>query len=296
MLRIGAHMSVAGGLSKAVDRAEAHGCEALQIFTKNGNRWVGKPLDPVDVKRFRARIEETAIHPAVSHASYLINLATTFETLRRQSIAAFIDELDRADALGLHGVVIHPGTCTAGTEEDGLRLIAAGIGEAFAARPAGQALVLLEHTAGQGRTLGYRFEQLAAIIGHLDGSPRVGVCLDTCHLIASGYDIVTEAGYCETFESFERLVGIGRLKVFHANDSKKPCASRVDRHEHIGRGCLGEEPFRRILHDARFSGLPLLIETEKSPAPARAGAIALDPLDVRNLEALRRLRAGVRQS
>jgi len=291
MLRIGAHMSVAGGISKAVDRAAAHGCEALQIFTKNGNRWLGKPLDPVDVTRFRARLEETGIRPAVSHASYLINLATTFDVLRRQSIDAFIDELDRADALGLLGVVIHPGTCTAGREEEGLRLIAAAIDEALAARAGSQSLVLLEHTAGQGRTLGYRFEHLAAIIDHLDGSPRVGVCLDTCHLIASGYDLVTESGYCETFDAFDRLVGLSRLKVFHANDSKKPCASRVDRHEHIGRGCLGEAPFRRLLHDPRFSGLPLLIETEKSPAPSRAGAIVLDPLDVQNLDTLRRLRA-----
>jgi deoxyribonuclease-4 len=290
MLRIGAHMSVAGGVSKAVDRAEVHGCEALQIFTKNGNRWAGPPLDPHEVVRFRARLEETAIRPAVSHASYLINLATTFETLRRQSIDAFVDELDRADALGLLGVVVHPGTCTSGSEEQGLRLIAAAIGEALAAHPDSQTLVLLEHTAGQGRTLGYRFEQLSAIISHLNGSPRVGVCLDTCHLLASGYDIVSESGYHETFEAFDRLVGIGRLKVFHANDSKKPCASRVDRHEHIGRGCLGEEPFRRLLHDPRFNGLPMLIETEKSP-PARAGAIMVDPLDVQNLDTLRRLRA-----
>ena len=290
MLRIGAHMSVAGGVSKAVDRAEAHGCEALQIFTKNGNRWVGPPLDPDDVKRFRARLEETAIRPAVSHASYLINLATAFDQLRRQSIAAFVDELDRAQALGLLGVVIHPGTCTSGSDDDALRLIASAIREALAARPGSSTLVLLEHTAGQGRTLGYRFEHLAAIIGHLDGSPRVGVCLDTCHLLASGYDIVSEAGYRDTFDAFERLVGIGRLKAFHANDSKKPRASRVDRHEHIGHGCLGEEPFRRLLHDARFTGLPLLIETEKSPASGRAGAIVVDPLDARNLDTLRRLR------
>lgn len=291
MLRIGAHMSVAGGISKAVDRAEAHGCEALQLFTKNGNRWLGTPLDADDVKRFRTRIEETAIRPAVSHASYLINLATTFERLRRQSIDAFIDEIDRAEALGLLGVVIHPGTCTAGSEEEGLRLIAAGIGEALAARRASSTMVLLEHTAGQGRTLGYRFEHLAAIVEHLGGSPRVGVCLDTCHLLASGYDIVTESGYRDTFEAFDRLVGIGRLKVFHANDSKKPCASRVDRHEHIGHGYLGEPPFLRLMHDPRFHGLPLLIETEKSPAPSRAGTIAVDPLDVQNLDTLRRLRA-----
>jgi deoxyribonuclease-4 len=291
MLRIGAHMSVAGGVSKAVDRALVHGCEALQIFTKNASQWRGKPLDPAEVKVFRSRIEQTGIAPVVSHASYLINLATTFGTLREQSIAAFVDEMDRAEALGLMGVVIHPGTCTAGTEDDALRLIAEAIRQAFKARPRRRTLVILEHTAGQGRTLGHRFEHLAAIIGHLRGSARVGVCVDTCHLAASGYDIVSESGYRDTFDAFDRLVGIGRLKVFHANDSKKPCGSRVDRHEHIGRGCLGEEPFRRLLHDRRFSGLPILIETEKSRGCEKAGAIVADPLDTMNLETLRRLRA-----
>ncbi|MGH9254377.1 MAG: deoxyribonuclease IV [Vicinamibacterales bacterium] len=290
MLRIGAHMSIAGGLSKAVDRAVVHGCEALQIFTKNANQWRGKPLDPAEVAAFRTRVEQTGIRPVVSHASYLINLATTFSLLREQSIAAFIDELDRADALGLLGVVIHPGTCTAGTEDEGLRLIADAIRRAFNARPRRKVMVILEHTAGQGRTLGYRFEHLAAIIGHLRRSARVGVCLDTCHLLASGYDIGTESGYRNTFEAFDRSVGIERLTVFHANDSKKPCGSRVDRHEHIGRGYLGEEPFRRLLHDPRFAGLPLLIETEKSTDGGR-GAIVADPLDMQNLETLRRLRA-----
>src|SRR5688572_29417226 len=179
MLRIGAHMSVAGGVSKAVDRAVAHGCEALQIFTKNGNQWRGKPLDPAEIRSFRRRVDETGITPVVSHASYLINLATTFPVLREQSIAAFVDELERAEALG--------------------------------ARPRGRTKVLLEHTAGQGRSLGHRFEHLAAILGHLRGSPRVGICLDTCHLIASGYDITTEAGYHDTFEAFDRVVGLERL-------------------------------------------------------------------------------------
>ncbi len=290
MLRIGAHMSVAGGVSKAIDRALVHGCEALQIFSRNANRWYGPPLDPAEVKRFRSRIEETGIAPVVSHASYLINLATTFDALRQQSIEAFVDELDRADALGLLGVVIHPGTCTAGTAEEGLKLIADGIRLAFEARPRRRTMVLLEHTAGQGRTLGHRFEHLAAIIGHLRGSPRVGVCLDTCHLVASGYDIGSEAGYQATFKAFERVVGLDRLKVFHGNDSKRPCGSRVDRHEHIGRGCLGEEAFRRILHDRRFAGLPILIETEKSKGSETRGAIVADPLDTMNLETLRRLR------
>jgi deoxyribonuclease IV len=283
-------MSVAGGVSRAVDRAVTHGCEALQIFTKNANQWAGKPLDRAEVRTFRRRIEETGITPVVSHASYLINLATTFPVLRAQSIAAFIDEIERAEALGLLGVVIHPGTCTAGTEEDGLVLIAQGIREAFRARPRAKTKVLLEHTAGQGRTLAYRFEHLAAIIGHLDGSSRIGVCLDTCHLVASGYDIVSARGYEETFESFGRLVGFDRVKVFHANDSKKPCGSRVDRHEHIGEGCLGIEPFRRLLNDPRFASLPILIETEKTKGWERAGTITPDPMDVRNLETLRRLR------
>ena len=291
-MRIGAHMSVAGGVANAVDRAVLHGCEALQIFSKNANQWKGRPLEPADVRAFRRRIDASGIRPAVAHASYLINLATTFPLLREQSIAAFIDELDRADTLGLLGVVIHPGTCTAGSEADALRLIAEAIRTAFRARPRKKTMVLLEHTAGQGRTVGHRFEHLAAILEHLDGSRRVGVCLDTCHLVASGYDIVSDAGYRDTFAALDRLVGLDRVKVFHGNDSKKPCGSRVDRHEHIGEGCLGLEPFRRLLNDPRFTNLPILIETEKTSRSARPHAIETDPLDVKNLETLRALRDG----
>lgn len=290
MVRIGAHMSVAGGVSKAIARAVAHRCESLQIFTKNANQWASRPLDPDEIRRFRAGIVDSGLSPVVSHASYLINLATTDPTLRAQSMAAFLDELDRADALGLLGVVIHPGTCTAGTEADALRLIADALREAFRARRRQRTMVLLEHTAGQGRTLGYRFEHLAAVLAHLDGSPRVGVCLDTCHLVASGYDIVSDDGYRDTFEAFGRLVGFDRLKAFHANDSKRPCGSRVDRHAHIGEGCLGLEPFRRILHDSRFDGLPLLIETEKAAASTKPGAIEVDRFDMQNLDRLRMLR------
>ena len=283
-------MSVAGGVSRAVERAVVHGCESLQIFSKNANQWKGTPLDAAETRAFRARIDETGITPVVSHASYLINLATTFPLLREQSLAAFIDELDRADALGLLGVVIHPGTCTAGSEDDALRLIADGIRTAFKARPRRKTMVLLEHTAGQGRTVGHRFEHLAAILEHLNGSPRVGVCLDTCHLVASGYDIVSADGYRDTFAHFERIVGLDRLKVFHGNDSKKPCGSRVDRHEHIGEGCLGLEPFRRLLNDPRFTDVPILIETEKTSRSSKPGSIEADPFDVKNLSTLRALR------
>jgi deoxyribonuclease-4 len=281
-------MSVAGGVSKAVERAVLHRCESLQIFSKNARQLLGKPLDAAEVRTFRRRVEETGLAPVVSHASYLINLATA-SAMREVTLTSFIDELDRAEALGLLGVVIHPGVCTEGTEDDGLRRIADAIRYAFSKRRRQRAMVLLEHTAGQGRTLGYRFEHLAAIIDHLDGSPRVGVCLDTCHLVASGYDIVSEAGYRRTFRAFDRLVGFDRLRVFHGNDSKKPCGSRVDRHEHIGKGCLGIEPFRRLLNDRRFSRLPILIETEKS-INHRPGTIEVDPQDMKNLDTLRMLR------
>jgi deoxyribonuclease-4 len=283
-------MSVAGGVSKAVDRALVHGCEALQIFCKNANQWLGKPIAPDEIRRFRQRVDETGLTPVVSHASYLINLATSLPLLRQQSIAAFIDELDRAESLGLRGVVIHPGTCTAGTEEDALRLIADAVTIAFQARPHQQVKVLLEHTAGQGRTVGHRFEHLATILTHLDGSPRVGVCLDTCHLLASGYDITDAPGYNDTFEAFDRLVGFDRLEVFHGNDSKRPCGSRVDRHEHIGKGFIGLQPFRRLLADPRFSSRAILIETEKARSAERAGTLVVDPYDKRNLDTLRRLR------
>jgi deoxyribonuclease-4 len=283
-------MSVAGGVSKAVDRAVLHGCEALQVFTKNASQWRAAPLDPAEIRRFRARVAATGLTPVVSHASYLINLATTNPVLREQSIAALVEELDRAHALGLLGVVIHPGTCTAGTEEDALRLIADAVRQAWRVQPRRPTMILFEHTAGQGRTLGHRFEHLAAILGHLDGSPRAGVCLDTCHLVASGYDIVSEPGYAETFAAFERLVGLDRVRVFHGNDSKRPLGSRVDRHAHIGDGVLGLEPFRRLLNDPRFAGLPILIETEKTVSANRPNVLIEDPLDARNLATLRGLR------
>jgi deoxyribonuclease-4 len=184
MLRIGAHMSVAGGVANAVERAVLHGCESLQIFSKNANRWIAPPLDAADVRRFRRRLDETGITPAVSHASYLINLASTNPSLRAQSMDALADELDRAHRLALLGVVLHPGTCTAGTEDDALSLIAQAIRTVFARQRRRPTMILLEHTAGQGRTVGYRFDHLSTIIERLDGSPRLGVCLDTCHLVA----------------------------------------------------------------------------------------------------------------
>lgn len=289
MPRLGAHLSIAGGLPRAVDRAEASGCEALQIFTKSAGQWRAREIPDEEIALFRRRVRETKIGPVVAHNSYLINLAAADPELRARSIGALRDELDRAETLGLDGLVMHPGSYTSGTEAGGLRLIAEGLAEIFDRRPDARTRVLLEHTAGQGTNLGHRFEHLAEIIDRLGGTRRIGVCLDTCHLIAAGYDICSEAGYETTFRQFGKTVGFGRLKAFHVNDSKKPCGSRVDRHEHIGKGCLGLEPFRRILNDPRFAKLPMLLETPKLDTPQSRRLSDVDPLDKRNLDVLRTL-------
>jgi deoxyribonuclease-4 len=281
-------MSVAGGLPLAVDRAVVHGCDALQIFAKNASQWRGRIVPPEEVRAFRAKVKASGIRPVVSHASYLINLATTNAALRKQSLDAMGDELDRAEALGLLGVVLHPGCYTAGSEAEGLELIADSLLALLRERRRGKTMVLLEQTAGQGTALGATFEQLASIIAKMNDHARVGVCLDTCHLLAAGYDICSPEGYATTFKQFGRLIGFERLKLFHMNDSKKPLGSRVDRHEHIGRGCLGLEPFRRIINDRRFRGLPMLLETPKTEGRSPT-QIQVDPLDQRNLSILRKL-------
>ncbi len=290
MPKFGAHMSVAGGLPRAVERAVVHRCEALQIFAKNASQWRGRALPPEEIREFRAKVKAARIGPVVSHASYLINLATPLPALRQQSLEAMGDELDRAEALGLLGVVLHPGCHTAGNEADGLALIAEGLLELLRARRRHKTMILLEHTAGQGTALGATFEQLASIIAKMNDHRRVGVCLDTCHLLASGYDICSPEGYASTFKQFGRLIGFDRLKALHMNDSKKPLGSRVDRHEHIGQGCLGLEPFRRIVNDRRFRGLPMMLETPKAEGKPK-GIIEIDPLDERNLNTLRGLLA-----
>jgi deoxyribonuclease IV len=289
MPRLGAHLSISGGLPRAVDRAVASRCEALQIFTKSVGQWRARVIPDDEIVLFRRRVADTGIHPVIAHNSYLINIAAAAPALREQSLAALLEEYDRADALGLQGLVMHPGSFTTGTEPEGLRLIASGLRALLRTRRRAAPLILLEHTAGQGTNLGHRFEQLAEIVDRLDGSPRVGVCLDTCHLLAAGYDICSEEGYVQTFREFDRLVGLDRLKAFHLNDSKKPCGSRVDRHEHIGKGCLGLEPFRRIVTDPRFAGLPMLLETPKLDTPESRRRSDVDPWDARNLRTLRRL-------
>ena len=281
-------MSVAGGLPRAVERAVVHRCDAFQIFSKNANQWRGRDVPAAEIREFRAKVKAAGLHPVVSHASYLINLATTHPPLRAQSLAAMGDELDRAEALGLQGVVLHPGCYTAGSEASGLDLIADGLLGLFAGRRRGMTKIILEHTAGQGTSLGATFEQIAYIIARMKDHRRIGVCLDTCHLLASGYDIASPEGYAGTFAQFERLIGVDRLTLFHLNDSKRPLGSRVDRHEHIGQGSVGLEAFRRLVNDRRFDGLPMLLETpkEEGRSPSK---IEIDRFDERNLSTLRGL-------
>ena len=285
--RLGAHLSIAGGITRAIDRAEATGCESLQIFTKNSNQWRGRPLDEKDIAEFKERIAVLSL-PVVSHASYLINLAAPDKTLREKSIAALEDELARGDQLGLEGVVLHPGAYTTSTETDGIQRIAEGIAGAQS-RQSGSTLLLLEHTAGQGTMLGHRFEQLRAMIDYLDDASKVAFCLDTCHLVAAGYDIISETGYEQVFTEFDEILGLNRLAVFHLNDSKKPLGSRVDRHDGIGQGHLGTEPFRRLVQDSRFTHLPMVLETPKKGG-GKPSDVTADPLDIENLSVLREFR------
>jgi deoxyribonuclease-4 len=291
MPRLGAHLSIGGGLPRAVDRAVVSGCETLQIFTKSAGQWRARLLPDAEIEEFRRKVRASGVSPVFAHNSYLINVGTTNNALRAQSIAALWDEWLRAESLGLDGLVMHPGSYTSGSEQDGLRLIADALGELLAKRRL-RTRILLEHTAGQGTNLGHRFEHLATILDALKWTQRVGVCLDTCHLVAAGYDITTDRGYRQTFRQLDAIVGLDRVRLFHLNDSKKPCGSRVDRHEHIGKGCLGLETFRRLLNDRRFAEMPMLLETPKNDARERrsaAGTLEIDPYDAMNLATLRSL-------
>ncbi len=257
---LGAHEGVAGGLSTAFGRAEADGADSLQIFTKSARGWAAKPLDPDEVARFRSEARRSG-KPVASHSSYLINAASPDRAIRRKSWDALADELSRCAALGIPWLIFHPGSSE--DEREGLKLAAEGMARALARVP-GPTKLLVETTAGQGSSLGWRFEQVAAIREGVPGPlrRRVGVCLDTCHVFAAGYDITTPEGYRRTFAELDRAVGLSHLRAFHLNDCKKQLGCRVDRHEHIGRGAMGLEPFRLLVNDRRFADHPAFLETD----------------------------------
>lgn len=278
----GSHLSVAGGYYKAADAAGAYGMQTVQIFTKNNNQWKGKPLSDEDVRLFKGAVKANGLTQCCSHDSYLINLASPSDELWLKSQDALTVELERAEALGLVGVVMHPGSYVDSDEESGLARIVEGLNEVHRRTAGFKVQTWLEVTAGQGTNLGYRFEHLATIINNSADPERFGVCLDTCHLFAAGYGLQTPSEYESTMQNLDELIGIDRVKAFHLNDSKKGLGSRVDRHEHIGEGCLGLEPFRFVVNDPRFQGLPMYLETKKEK---RDG----EEMDAVNLRVLRSL-------
>ncbi|MEA2239736.1 MAG: deoxyribonuclease [Thermoanaerobaculia bacterium] len=257
---LGAHISTKGGLHTVFDRAAEISASALALFAKNSNQWKGKVLSDDDVALFAAKRN---VRPLFTHASYLINLATTNPEFYRKSIDAMIDELDRAERLGIHAVVLHPGAHLGAGPAAGIEQIARSLDQIHAAIPNHKVVTLLETAAGQGSCLGCSFEELGGIRALVDAKDRIGICFDTCHVFASGYEIRNHDDYERTMDALETHAGIDNVGAFHLNDSKKPLGSRVDRHEHIGDGEIGIDAFAFLLNDKRFRGIPKVIETPK---------------------------------
>lgn len=276
-------MSIAGGVSRALDRGEELGLDTIQIFTKNANQWTGRPISDEEQDRFKRRKEETGIDPVIAHDSYLINLASPDREMFQRSLDAFEDELLRCHCLEVPWLVMHPGAHLKTGEARAIVQIGKAIKVALLEQNETEVGVLLETTAGQGTQIGYRFEHLRDIMREIDLPERVGVCLDTCHIFAAGYDIRSREAYERTMDEFDKIVGLEFLQVIHVNDSKRELGSHVDRHEHIGRGQIGEEAFSFFLNDARLWDLPFILETPKTAPDTQV------PMDTVNVELLRKM-------
>lgn len=273
-------MSIEGGVFNAPLRGKEVGCDVIQIFTKNNNQWKSKKLTDKEITAFKNNLNKTGIKAVASHDAYLINLASPKKDVYKKSLDAFYDEMERAEELGLPYLVFHPGAHLGEGEGAGIKQIADSINLLLSKSKSNNLMLLLEATAGQGTHIGWRFEQLAKIINLIEQKEKMGVCIDTCHIFAAGYDITTEEGYTKTFDEFDRIIGLQRLKLFHLNDSKKGLASRIDRHEHIGKGMLGLKAFKMLLNDERFKDIPMILETPKEKDMRE---------DRRNLKVLRSL-------
>lgn len=273
-------MSIEGGFHKALLRGKEIGCDIIQIFTKNTNQWRVKKLGDDEVRRFKRVKEETGIPLVIAHDSYLINLASPDEGLWNKSIHVLLIEMGRAEALGIAYLVIHPGSHNDAGEEWGIKRIVNALDLIHTSAKGFKTKILLETTAGQGTSLCYRFDQIREILDKVKEPGRLGVCFDTCHVFAAGYDIRDELRYEKTMKELDRRIGIGLIKVIHLNDAKKELGSRVDRHEHIGKGFIGIEGFRCLLRDERFAEIPMVIETPKGEDMRE---------DIENLKTLRRL-------
>ncbi|MGA1868955.1 MAG: deoxyribonuclease IV [bacterium] len=259
---LGAHMSISEGIDKSIDRGISIGCTAIQIFTGYNTRWQSKPLSTDEIENFLLKKDKLKI--IFAHNNYLINLASPDDIIAQKSYTSMLDELQRAEQLTLPFLVMHPGSHTGSGEKNGLERIASSLNRLFEETKDSAVRVLLETTAGQGTNLGYKFEHLAFIIDKIHLKERIGVCFDTCHSFAAGYDLRTPDTYQETFNAFDKIIGIEHLMAFHLNDSKYDFASQKDRHEHIGKGLLGLQAFKLLLEDKRFFSLPMVLETPKS--------------------------------
>jgi deoxyribonuclease IV len=277
---LGAHMSIAGGVFNAPARGRSVGCDTIQIFVKNANQWVGKPISDEEADKFQEAKKETGIDPVFSHNSYLINLASPDDALYEKSANAMLDELERSEKLKLPFLVMHPGSHVGSGEEAGLKRIAEALNNILAKTKGYKVKIALETTAGQKSNLGHKFEHLAYLIHAVKDKKRLCVCYDTCHTFAAGYDIRTKKAYEATFKEFDRVIGLNRICAFHLNDALKELGSNIDRHAHIGQGHIGEEGFRLLMNDGRFANIPMVLETPKGPDMAE---------DVMNLKVLRGL-------
>ena len=281
MTNLGAHVSTSGGLHTAFERAQLATCNVVQIFSKNQKQWAAKALLDADIARFKDAHRDFGACPLIVHDSYLINLASPDDTLWEKSIAAFTVELARCQQLGIPFLVTHPGAHVGSGETAGLERVGAALRRILADGAGGDTTILLETTAGQGTALGHSFAHLGRLIELSDASERVGVCLDTCHVLAAGYDFRTPTGYAAMFAEFDQQIGLDRLQAFHLNDSKTEVGSRVDRHTHIGEGFIGLAGFGLLVNDARFANHPMVLETPKEPD---------ESADIQNLATLRGLR------
>ena len=264
VLPAGAHMSIAGGIDRAVDRAADAGCRALQIFTKSSNQWRARPLVDAEVRAFRQKLRQHRIVKVVAHNSYLINMASPDRLLWRRSISAMVEELERCDSLGVPALVCHPGAHKGTGPEAGVARIARALDQIHRRTAGISARVLLETAAGQGTTVGARFEEIGDILRRVAEPERLGVCLDTCHVFAAGYDLGSAEAWEATWSEFHREIGRDRLMAVHVNDSVRERGSRVDRHASLGDGAMGLTPFRLLVNDRRIRGRPLILETPKA--------------------------------
>lgn len=286
-MRLGAQMSVAGGLHNAFSRGDEVGCDSILIFTKSNRRWKAKPLTKEDIEQYReAASEYDHIWPVAVHASYLINIASPDSDLWEKSYRALKIEVERAAAIDAPFLTFHPGAYTDGNEETGLTNIARALNRLLEETADLDTIICLETMAGTGTTLGHRFEHLAHLIAETGGHERIGVCFDTCHVFAAGYDLRTPDAYDQTMTEFDSVVGLDRIHCFHFNDSRHELGSRKDRHAHIGEGHLGRQAFANLLNDSRWSGHPAHLETPKTEEDDDGAKIEMDPINLKTLRDL----------